>query len=182
MSGFHKPKPIFKVWLETDEGFVFGPGVYSILRKVEETGTLKDAAEALDMSYRFAWGLVKKAERKIGEPLLVTHKGGRAGGGGTELTRMGRQFLEDFSRVEALMNRLSRDPSLIGSESIEQRFEATILEIEETEDLSQVIIETPGSRTMKLSLKNEDVDSLDLGVGDRVRIELTSILSRIEKL
>jgi len=48
MSDTSRPKPQFKVWLETDEGYVFGPGVYSLLRQVEETGTLKKATPFQD--------------------------------------------------------------------------------------------------------------------------------------
>ena len=53
----------FKIWLETDDGYVFGPGVYALLLKVKEKGTLKEAASSLEMSYRYAWGLIKKAEK-----------------------------------------------------------------------------------------------------------------------
>jgi len=82
-----KPRPAFKVWLETEEGYVFGPGVYSILRKVDETGTLKEAAKSLGMSHKFAWGLVRKGEETLGQPLISSHKGGRAGGGGADRCR-----------------------------------------------------------------------------------------------
>jgi len=102
-----KPRPAFKVWLETDEGYVFGPGVYSLLKKIEETGTLKESAEALGMSYRYAWGLLRKAEERLGEPLVTAHKGGRSGGGGAELTSVGRGFIGDFERMRRAVSRAS---------------------------------------------------------------------------
>ena len=102
-----RPHPAFKVWLETDEGYVFGPGVYSLLKKVTETGTLKDAASDLGMSYRYAWGLVKKAEEKLGEPLLAAHKGGKSGGGGATLTERGEQFVVEFQRIRDQMAQAS---------------------------------------------------------------------------
>ena len=99
-----KPKPAFKLWLETEEGFVFGPGVEALLRKVIEKGTLKEAASSLGMSYRFAWGLIKKVEEKIGEPLIKAHKGGRSGGGRTEITPLGQQFIEDFRAIKTKLS------------------------------------------------------------------------------
>lgn len=95
-----KPHPAFKIWLETDDGFVFGPGIYSLLTVIIEKGTLKEAAKTLDMSYRYAWGLLRKAEETLGEPLVVFHKGGSHGGGGAELTKTAFQFIEDFTRLK----------------------------------------------------------------------------------
>lgn len=99
-----KPRPAFKLWLETEEGFVFGPGVEALLRKVIEKGTLKEAASSLGMSYRFSWGLIKKVEEKIGEPLIKAHKGGRTGGGRTEITPLGNQFIEDFRAIKTKLS------------------------------------------------------------------------------
>jgi molybdate transport repressor ModE-like protein len=106
-----RPHPAFKVWMETEDGYVFGPGVYSLLKKVNEVGTLKEASTQLGMSYRFAWGLIRKAEDKLGEPLLSAHKGGRSGGGGAELTERGQHFLVEFQRLREQMVRASEaDP------------------------------------------------------------------------
>jgi molybdate transport repressor ModE-like protein len=107
----NRPHPAFKVWMETDDGYVFGPGVYSLLKRVNEVGTLKEAATQLGMSYRYAWGLIRKAEEKLGEPLISAHKGGRSGGGGAELTERGRYFLVEFQRLREQMARASEaDP------------------------------------------------------------------------
>jgi molybdate transport repressor ModE-like protein len=102
-----KPRPAFKVWIETDDGYVFGPGVYSLLKKLEETGTLKEAASSLGMSYRYAWGLIRKAEEKLGAPLVHAHKGGKHGGGGIELTGLGRHFIVEFTELRDQVSRLS---------------------------------------------------------------------------
>jgi len=103
-----KPHPAFKVWMETDDGYVFGPGVYSLLKRIGEVGTLKEAATELGMSYRYAWGLIKKAEEKLGEPLLTAHKGGRSGGGGAELTERGKQFLVEFQKLREQIIRVTQ--------------------------------------------------------------------------
>jgi molybdate transport repressor ModE-like protein len=101
--------PAFKMWLETEDGYVFGPGVYSILRKIQEKGTLKESAGALGMSYRYAWGLIRKAEETLGEPLVSAYKGGSHGGGGAELTETALRFIGDFEKLRATMEALSVD-------------------------------------------------------------------------
>ena len=105
-----KPHPAFKVWIETEDGYVFGPGVYGLLKKVMEVGTLKEASMELGMSYRYAWGLIRKAEEKLGEPLLSAHKGGKSGGGGAELTERGKKFLTDFQNLLEQMKQASEAP------------------------------------------------------------------------
>ncbi len=93
------PKLAFKLWLETEDGYVFGPGVYNLLIAIERTGTLKEASQQLGMSYRYAWGLIKKAEEKLGEPLIDASKGGKLGGGSSTITETGARYIKDFERI-----------------------------------------------------------------------------------
>jgi molybdate transport system regulatory protein len=93
-------RPASKIWLETDEGYVFGPGVYSLLKAIREKGTLKEASQNLGMSYRYAWGLVRKAEDKLGAPLIEASKGGRQGGGSSHITELGEHFIADFENIQ----------------------------------------------------------------------------------
>jgi len=102
-----RTRPAFKLWLETDEGYVFGPGVFSLLTRIDETGTLKEAAQSLGMSYRYAWGLIRRAEKTLGEPLISASKGGRLGGGSTEITELGRVLVEDFRRLRETLAKVS---------------------------------------------------------------------------
>ncbi|MBM3291909.1 LysR family transcriptional regulator [Candidatus Bathyarchaeota archaeon] len=114
------PKPVFKLWFETDDGYVFGPGIYSILKKVDEFGTLKQAATSLGMSYRYAWGMIKKAEIKLGEPLILMHKGGSYGGGGAKLSDNGKKLLTEFNMLrEKIYSTLHDEPKIKVSGIIE---------------------------------------------------------------
>jgi molybdate transport repressor ModE-like protein len=179
VSDTSKPKPMFKIWLETDEGYVFGPGVYSLLKKIGETGTLKEAAESLGMSYRFAWGLVKKAEKKIGHPLLHAHKGGRAGGGGAEITEVGEEFLEEFSKIELILAELSKDPAFLENLGSRNRIEAEVSDINVTEDIAELTLGVKEPTILKVNVSKELIRRMGIGVGDRVTVELTPITGRI---
>jgi molybdate transport system regulatory protein len=130
-----RARPAYKLWLETDEGHVFGPGVYSLLRKIQEKGTLKEAAASLGMSYRYAWGLIKKAEEKLGEPLISATKGGRHGGGSTEITELGRRYVRDFEMFRRVLDEVSE-----GSLH-EIQIKGTILYAAEKGDAVEYIIE-----------------------------------------
>ncbi|RLI10443.1 hypothetical protein DRO42_01190 [Candidatus Bathyarchaeota archaeon] len=177
-----RPRPAFKVWLETDEGYVFGPGVYSLLRKVRETGTLKEAAESLGMSYRFAWGLVKKAEEKLKQPLIKAHKGGRAGGGGAELTEVGLEFLDEFSRIEALISRLSREEWQREELETRSRVEALVDKIEVKGDRAEITLKPLGSALLRVAVPVEQIAEKEIAVGDRLSVEIISRVGLIEKV
>jgi molybdate transport system regulatory protein len=144
-----KPHPAFKVWMETDDGYVFGPGVYSLLKRIREVGTLKEAATELGMSYRYAWGLIKKAEEKLGEPLLTAHKGGRSGGGGAELTERGKQFLVEFQKL--------REKIICVTQTIPQQLiNGVVKEIKLYPDQTEVVIRIDALDKMRLK-KGENV-------------------------
>jgi len=86
-----------KIWLEKDGQIVFGEGREEILKAVDEYGSLYSAARRLKMSYRSAWGKIKKAEERLGLKLVETPTGGR----GLRLTAEGKRLLDEFHRLEA---------------------------------------------------------------------------------
>lgn len=98
----HKINPAFKLWFEADGKYVFGEGVCNLLEKVDEEGSLSDAVRAINMSYRYAWGLIKEVEKHLGEAVVRTEKGGKHGGK-TELTNTGRWLVANYRRLRKIM-------------------------------------------------------------------------------
>jgi len=181
VSASSRPRPAFKVWLETDEGHVFGPGVYSLLRKVEETGTLKEAAEALGMSYRYAWGLVKKAEETLGQPLLKAYKGGKSGGGGAELTEVGRQFLDEFSRLEAAVSQISRDDGRSEELITRNRVEGIVTNLTIMEERAEITLKLKESAILRLIIPKKLISEKGIVKGDSLNVELSSSAGSLTK-
>jgi molybdate transport system regulatory protein len=94
-AAFNKaPTMRLHIWLETDDGLFFGIGRAQLLAKIEEHGSLKKAAVDLNMSYRAAWGKIKKTEKVLGTK-LITRSGNKRDG--YELTRFGRSLLDNFN-------------------------------------------------------------------------------------
>ena len=90
-----KKQPIIRLhlWLETDKGLFFGLGRMKILKCIQEGQSLKGAAESLGMSYRAAWGKIKKTEKVIGIKLIEKKGGNRSG---YQLTPKGADLMERF--------------------------------------------------------------------------------------
>ena len=95
-------KPAFKLWFEADGKYVFGEGVCNLLEKVDEEGSLSDAVRVINMSYRYAWGLIKEVEKNLGEAIVRTERGGEHGGK-TELTETGRWLTANYRRLRKTM-------------------------------------------------------------------------------
>ncbi len=86
------------VWFERDEKIFLGIGRALLLEKIEEYGSLRQAATEMKMSYRAAWGKLKAAEESIGKPLVQKIKGK---GQRYELTPVGRQLARQFKQLQS---------------------------------------------------------------------------------
>jgi len=85
----------YKIWLETEGGKVFGNGPLDILHRVERTGSLRQAAAEINMSYSQAWNLMRDLEKRLGFKLLKRKVGGESGGG-SQLTEPARDLMMKF--------------------------------------------------------------------------------------
>lgn len=92
-----------RIWIEGNDGTFLGYGRVRLLERIEELGSISQAARSMNMSYRHAWELVESINRQAEGPLVETVIGGRKGGG-ARLTERGRRALETF---HALYGRFS---------------------------------------------------------------------------
>lgn len=80
--------------------FAFGPGKAELLEHLLRTGSITDAAKAMEMSYMRAWQMVKSLEAGFDEPLVRRLRGGNERGG-AEVTPTGREVLRLYRELEA---------------------------------------------------------------------------------
>lgn len=95
-------QPRQKLWLEADGRLVMSDYRLRLLQLVAETGSLAQAATAMGLSYRRAWGKVKELEANLGFPLVHSEVGG-SGGGHTSLSAEGAALLEAYERFSHRM-------------------------------------------------------------------------------
>src|SRR5215475_786408 len=72
------------------EEIAMGPGKVDLLALVAETGSIREAAERMHMSYMRAWTLIRTMNRCFKEPRVEAVRGGKQGGG-ARLTETGRK-------------------------------------------------------------------------------------------
>ena len=96
--------PRQKIWIETDGQLVMSDYRVRLLELVAETGSLAEAASALGLSYRRAWGKVKELEANLGRSLVQSEVGG-AGGGRTALTPDAETLVAAYRRFQERVER-----------------------------------------------------------------------------
>ena len=78
---------------------MLGEGRAELLELIEDRGSLSEAAKEMGMSYRYAWGMVRRISEAAGAPVVESSRGGSRGGR-TTLTPLGRELVDAFRRVE----------------------------------------------------------------------------------
>src|SRR5215472_13547712 len=90
-----KSYPSIRFRIDFDSKNGVGPGKIALLEQIERCGSLSQAARKLKMSYRRAWLLLESLNSSFVEPLALTSKGGR-GGGGAKLTLLGERLIRVY--------------------------------------------------------------------------------------
>ncbi len=90
---------MYKIWLDY-RGRAFGDGPARLLDGVEQSGSLRKAAQELGMSYNKAWRILHAAEQRLGFALLDRAIGGSLGGG-SHLTPEAQDLMRRYRAMTA---------------------------------------------------------------------------------
>jgi molybdate transport system regulatory protein len=96
------PIPAIRFRVDFGRRQAVGPGKIALLERIGQSGSLSQAARDLRMSYRRAWLLLASVNVCFREPVAITSRGGRGGGGAT-LTDFGRQLIRIYRAFDAQM-------------------------------------------------------------------------------
>jgi molybdate transport system regulatory protein len=105
-----QPGHVIKIHIrvEDNEQNGIGEGRIELLRLIDQHGSLNRAAASLRMSYRAAWGAVKRAEQIMNIALVEPQSNKRKG---SQLTQAGRELVAAFTalhkELEAHADRLA---------------------------------------------------------------------------
>jgi len=94
-----------RLYLDAGGRRVLGKGGAKILEAIDEHGSIALAAEKLGMSYKFVWNYLTRMRKLLGQPVVVTHRGGYShrserGGGGAALTVLAKILLKQYRLTE----------------------------------------------------------------------------------
>jgi molybdate transport system regulatory protein len=172
MSNRHKHKPSCKVWIECNGKPVLGKGGAEILQSIKTEKSLTRAAEKVHMSYRYVWNYIQKIEKAVGESIVETHKGGKTGGGGAQLTALGESLLEEYLQLEGYLSGVLAEGKALEVNDLKlsarNNLEGKVVAVEKGVITAKVKIQVTAPTTITAVITKEAVDDLELKVGDKV--------------
>jgi molybdate transport system regulatory protein len=158
-----------KLWFTEDGKTVMGAGRAELLRAIEEERSLRKACKKLGISYKHAWMMLKKMNDALGEPAIVTARGGK--NQGTFLTDLGRKLLAEYETGKQLINKTIEDETAwenVGFKlSARNQLPGKVLEVEKSGLVCKITIEMEPSIITSV-VTEEAVEKLNIKPGDRI--------------
>lgn len=75
----------------------------ALLKAIEHTGSLSQAAKSIGISYKTAWDAINEINQLAPKPFLITATGGK-NGGGTKLSAYGVRFIQLYDLLTQLQH------------------------------------------------------------------------------
>lgn len=119
----------FKLSLELEgEKRISCNDLFTLLENILKHGSISRAAAEMGISYRYSWGIVGAAEKALGLELVHRQVGGHEGGG-TSLSKEGKELLEQYKyfkqevdlQLDHFMNRAAPSTALPKTSSSPQQ-------------------------------------------------------------
>lgn len=177
--------PKAKIWLEFKGESLLGRGGANLLESIEKGGSLTKAAENLNISYRYAWGYLKKIEKRVGQPVVETFKGGADGGGGMKLTPLGRLLLRRYNRFESFIEHALENSELWEACGFsipdKNQLGGEIVNVEIGDNAAFVQIELKKPLTLTSVITSKSVQDLEIYKGSQVKIFIKSTEVMVDK-
>ncbi len=158
-----------KLWFTEDGKTIMGAGRAELLRTIEEEHSLRKACKKLGISYKHAWMMLKKMNEALGEPAVVTIRGGK--NQGTFLTDLGRKLLAEYETGKQLINKTIGDETAWENVSFKlsarNQLPGKVREVEKSGLVCKITIEMEPSIITSV-VTEEAVEKLDIKPGDRI--------------
>lgn len=94
------------IHIRKDGQLLLNPGSASLLRWIDQTGSLLTASKHSGMSYAKAWSMLEQINTRSNNPVVEKVRGGKSGGGAI-LTRFGKLILEEYTVIENAVTKFS---------------------------------------------------------------------------
>lgn len=179
MKKDNKHRVSCKIWLEHKGKPLLGRGGAKILKTIGQLESISKTATKTKMSYRYVWNYLSKLEKRLGEPVVKTFKGGSKGGGGAILTKLGKELLNEYNRVEHQLNKIVDDKTFYENKDLKKdvdnnKMKGIIQRIEKDSNSFYIKIKGNKSDNFSVIISREINKQLNISTGDIVEVFIKS--------
>lgn len=162
----------YKIWIEDNGKPIIGKGGADILDRINKDQSISTAAKELGMSYRYVWNYLKKIEIAVGEPVVDTHRGGKAGGGGAGLSIRGESLLREYRRLENEWAEILGEKHELEVNrlkiSARNKLKGKVSQVEKEGLMAKIKVEITIPATVTALISKEAAEDLGIKIGDQV--------------
>ena len=137
------------------------------------------------MSYRYVWNYIQDIQKTLDDQIIETFKGGKAGGGGANLTDLGRSLLTEYKQVESYLGKVLASQGSLEVKSVKlsarNQFKGKVIAVEKGVITAKVKVQVIMPVTVTAVITKDAVDDLDIKVGDEVEAIVKSTEVMIAK-
>lgn len=181
---------ISPMWVEGDLRLagILDNRIIELLKAINQSGSLNQAAKQVGLSYKGAWQIIEKANNSSPKTLVSTTTGG-AKGGGTALTEAGLSLVSLFEQLQnahqfflkQLNSNLVSDPDtillfqrLIVKTSVRNQLFGTVISILLGAVSAEITIKLKGNEQIITTISQPEFYELDLTLNSDVLLLLNS--------
>lgn len=97
-----------RIWLEDNGEKILGHGRVELLERIKDSGSIRQAALQMKMSYKQAWDLINHMNTHFQSPLVISQRGGK-GGGNAVVTDRGLKLINSFKELQKKFREFLKD-------------------------------------------------------------------------
>ena len=183
----NKHKVLCKIWLEYKGEPLLGKGGAEILETIKQVESISKSAKKAGMSYRYVWNYIAKIEKRLGEPVVKTFKGGSKGGGGAVLTELGENLLNEYKKAQWYMSEVMGEKIDLDDRrlkiSARNQLKGKVQQVDKGIITAKVKIKIESPAEITAIISKEAIEELDIKIGDTVKaiIKATEVMVAKEK-
>jgi molybdate transport system regulatory protein len=88
-----------RIWIETSAGKLLGHGRVELMERIKASGSIRQAALQMKMSYKQAWDIINYMNVHFTSPVVISHRGGK-GGGNAVVTEYGLKVISQYHLLQ----------------------------------------------------------------------------------
>ncbi|GAB6055533.1 TOBE domain-containing protein [Methanobacterium alkalithermotolerans] len=80
---------------------------FNLLKKIDSCGSIRQASQQTQVPYRTALKYIEIMEKVVGSPVVHTQRGGKGGGGASQLAPTGKLIIKEYQKLNEILQKHS---------------------------------------------------------------------------